>query len=619
MGAKMSKVAPDQIAGKVTDAEAHGGTLDLHACSLDVECARQLSLVLEASTLEKVILSANEIGDPGAVYLGPSLTKNLHLHRLVLMGNSIGDAGVAALVDGLVANRHLRDLDLHDNNITEAGGLSLARLLRYTHHLEHLLVGSNTIGDKGVRAMIAAIKKNHRGKIHTLGLSANKLTDDSATRLWHLADKYEHTVTKIELGFNDINDYQTLELIKATCQKNKEFTTLKAWQVGHCQLHSFVRSFLPPRARARSQPLTPLNLSTKPSGDCPHDRAQHDVHQKKRGEKSQGTGTVDQLTPEQKKNLIDASELGDVLKECHHGEEPDPELVKDMLEDADVDGSGLVEKVEFMQMMARQMAGSESESESSSSEEDEDSDEEVLKALGLWAKDPSGMPEGQPPSPGARKAGGGGGAAAEQNKFGHVWAGDDHMHECDDCGQMVYLWCSVCEACKNCDDLGKGHACSACPPAAAAAAPDADAAELAEIDSLADLDDLEALDFGEAESGGGAAGTTSTANPIAKAAATKDELMSMAAEAVPLAKGEARKKKSDAEGGLSAQRERAKARIAAAKVQKQEQAEAEAQAKGAATKGKKPKAAKASKASKPAPAPAPGADPGVAKHMVNLE
>ena len=79
--------------------------------------------------------------------------------------------------------------------------------------------------------MIAAIKKNHRGKIHTLGLSANKLTDDSAERLWRLVDKFEHTITKIELGSNDIRDPRHVQLIKTACQKNKKFTTLKAWQV----------------------------------------------------------------------------------------------------------------------------------------------------------------------------------------------------------------------------------------------------------------------------------------------------------------------------------------------------------------------------------------------------
>ncbi len=231
MGAKMSAVKAEDIAARVKDAEESGGILDLHQCSLDAECARQLSLVLEASTIHRAVLSSNQIGDAGAVHIGPSLRNNLKLHRLVLMGNGIGDTGVAALVDGLVPNRHLRHLDLHDNNITEAGAYSLARLLRYTHHLEDLLVGSNAIGDKGVRAMIAAIKKNHRGKIHTLGLSANKLTDPTAERLWHLVEKFEHTITRVDLGSNDINDHRNVDLIKAACQKNKKFTTLKAWQV----------------------------------------------------------------------------------------------------------------------------------------------------------------------------------------------------------------------------------------------------------------------------------------------------------------------------------------------------------------------------------------------------
>lgn len=619
----MSKVSPDQIEAKLRDAEQHGGELDLHQCSLDAECARQLSLVLETSTLERLILSSNEIGDPGCAYLGPAMSNNLKLHRLVLMGNMIGDEGAKSLADGLITNHHLRDLDLHDNAITEVGAVHVARLLRYSHHLEHLLVGSNKIGDKGVRVMCAAIKKNHRGKLHTLGLSSNGLTDASCVKLYHLVDKYEHTLTKVELGSNDIDDYATMDKIKASCKKNSEYITLKSWQ--------------------------------------------HDVHQKQRGEKKVGTGTVDQLTAAQKKEIndafalydkdgsgmIDAAELTEVMKECHHGEEPDPELVAAMIEDADDNGSGQIGKPEFMSMMARQMAGSDSESDSSSSDEDESSDEEVLREFGLLAKTPGGavsaksprgaVPEGTPP---AGKAAACGGAEAA-NKWGHVWEGDDHMHECGDCGQMVFLWCRECEACKTCDDRGKGHACGtgfhdkidsadadgdgiitqeerdgwnakqAAPQTAAGLLNRArtNQAEDAEIDALADLDDLEALDLG-------AAPTTAVENPLAAAQQAKEdaaakavELKARAAKAVPLLKGDAKKAAKQSGEDLTEQRERVKNRMAAAKAAKAEEAAAAAAAKKGGKKGGKRGNGKPA----PAPAPAPGVDPGVARHMANLE
>ncbi len=235
---------------------------------------------------------------------------------------------------------------------------------------------------------------------------------------------------------------------------------------------------------------------------------------------------------------IAISELATVLKECHHGQEPDPELVKDMMADVDTDGSGLIEKAEFMKMMARQIAGSDSESESSSSEEeDDDSDEEVLKGLGLWEKISDGVPEGKPPS-------------------------------------------------LKTPQLS------------------ADQAELAEIDELADLADLEALDLDTADDGASA-----TPNPLARANATKEELAAMAAQAVPVAKGGAKKALTDADSALDAQRERAKARIAAAKLKKQEEASSAGQPKGARQRA----------APAPAPAPVAGADPAVARNMVNLE
>ena len=351
----MSRVDPEKIAEKVKHAEDHGGVLDLNACSLDVECARRLSLVLEASKLDRLILSNNEIGDPGVVYLAPSLTNNLHLHRLVLTGNSIGDDGVAALSSALIVNRHLRHLDLHDNLITEAGAQSVARLLRYTHHLEELKLGSNAIGDAGVRICAAAIRKNHRGKLATLGLSSNNITDVGARKLKQLVEVHEHTITGMELGFNPIKDERIKDDIKAACVKNKKHSALKSWK--------------------------------------------HDS--KKKRAKGGGAADVAKLTPAQKSELsaafamfdkdgdgtIEAEELGLVLKECY-GEEPDKAQLEAMIIDADEDESGVIEKDEFMQMMARQMAGSESESESSSSDEEEGSDDELLKAAGLFDKVP---------------------------------------------------------------------------------------------------------------------------------------------------------------------------------------------------------------------------------------
>jgi Ran GTPase-activating protein (RanGAP) involved in mRNA processing and transport len=231
MGAQCSRIEVHQLEAQVRTAEATNMQLNLSGNQLAPEAGVELAIYLEATTITHLNLAKNLLGDHGCSAIAAPLPNNYSIHRLVLSENDIGDHGVSDLVDAMLANRHVKELDLYGNRITHKGAASLSRLLRYTHHLESLLLGSNQVGDKGVRLLCNGCKLNHKTKMHRLGLSANGLSDVGAMKVWHMVDKYCHTLTTVEIGFNPlIEDRALLDLIQADCQKNKEFSIVKAWK-----------------------------------------------------------------------------------------------------------------------------------------------------------------------------------------------------------------------------------------------------------------------------------------------------------------------------------------------------------------------------------------------------
>ena len=346
MGAACSKVSPGSIPGLMDDAQDGRGELVLASSGITEEGARVIAERLTPSSLVRLDLGDNLVTDAGAVAICEALSENLSLKRLVLKGNELTDAAVERMVTALMPNRHLRDLDLHDNQITAQGAQHLRRLLQRTHHLESLLVGSNSLGDEGVKHLCKGMRKNHRGKLRRLGLSANSITNEGAERLWLLIDKRVHSITECTVTFNDINDYHLLELIEHACKKNLRYLAVKEW--------------------------------TK------------DVKSKAGKRKPKHVGAVGDLSPEQLESIkesfrmfdrdgdgsVDASEIDKVLQEL--GQEHDDQTMQDMIADADEDGNGVIEEKEFIAMMARQMAGSESEDEDDSGDSDVSDDDDEL-------------------------------------------------------------------------------------------------------------------------------------------------------------------------------------------------------------------------------------------------
>ena len=78
------------------------------------------------SSLKKIDLSWNSIGDYGALVIAEFLKTNPPLEELVLIGCGIEDKGIIALSEALKVNTSLNFLDMRENQISDTGKGKLA-------------------------------------------------------------------------------------------------------------------------------------------------------------------------------------------------------------------------------------------------------------------------------------------------------------------------------------------------------------------------------------------------------------------------------------------------------------------------------------------------------------
>ena len=109
------------------------------------------------SSLMRLSLNNNQIGDLGAQALAGALPQNSSLTVLDLGSNQIGDLGVQALAGALPQNSSLTGLDLDVNQIGDLGAQALAGALPQNSSLTRLYLINNQIGNLGAQALAPAV------------------------------------------------------------------------------------------------------------------------------------------------------------------------------------------------------------------------------------------------------------------------------------------------------------------------------------------------------------------------------------------------------------------------------------------------------------------------------
>ncbi|KAI9365955.1 hypothetical protein DFJ73DRAFT_152358 [Zopfochytrium polystomum] len=137
-------------------------------------------MLTKCETLEELHLSLNMISDIGASAIGKALPKS-SLKRLVLSENHIGDAGAKEVARGLEIGSRLTSLDLSANWIGTVGAASIAKSLNENSRLQNLELGRNKLGDAGAKAFAESLVTNEN--LMSLDLSHNKIGDSGGKAL----------------------------------------------------------------------------------------------------------------------------------------------------------------------------------------------------------------------------------------------------------------------------------------------------------------------------------------------------------------------------------------------------------------------------------------------------
>ena len=151
------------------------------------------------TSLTRVDLSGNNIGDPGAISLARTLQRNTTLHNVCLSRIQMKDAGASALAKALTVNTSLTRLDLSSNNIGDPGAISLARALQRNSTLESVNLSKIQMEGVGARALAKALTVNT--SLTWLALSGNNIGDLGAISL---AKALETNITLANLNLSCI-------------------------------------------------------------------------------------------------------------------------------------------------------------------------------------------------------------------------------------------------------------------------------------------------------------------------------------------------------------------------------------------------------------------------------
>lgn len=187
----------------------------------DVDMEIVAKHVMEHKKCKVLVLHHNNITEKGALHLSEALKNNTSLEKLNIGYNKIGDRGVVHIVESLLMNNStLAKLHLQSNSITKVGAGYLAKMLRINPTMRKLGLDYNKIGNEGVKLLSLALSSNSESTASSNGsplialyLDENCITDEG---IYYLADmlKVNRTLTGLALGRNDISDLGVQKLIQ---------------------------------------------------------------------------------------------------------------------------------------------------------------------------------------------------------------------------------------------------------------------------------------------------------------------------------------------------------------------------------------------------------------------
>ncbi len=175
-----------------------------------IQClAEKMQAAGESCTVERLILSCCNAGDPGARAVAQMLKTNKSVRELHVGQNMIGSVGICALCKSLMVNRTLRKLTLWGNDISSREAVDeLARAIEGNRSVSELIMGYCRIDGEAARKFAAALSKS--AGIERLMLYGNNLGDVGACALTSGIAQQHHAfpgggVSSLDLSKNAIS------------------------------------------------------------------------------------------------------------------------------------------------------------------------------------------------------------------------------------------------------------------------------------------------------------------------------------------------------------------------------------------------------------------------------
>ncbi len=189
------------------------------------------------TVVEELALYGCGIGAVGARALVASLGEHNATLRLLNLGRnkSIGDAGAQAMAEMVKKNTTLEKLGLYGCGVGPRGARALGEALQENDSLKEIYLGANDLGGEGAEALAEALRWNE--SLKELYLSDCELTDVGASALLSALRESNSTLTRLNLGENDIKNYdEIIAPIEALLDENYAVRPALAERRARCLL-----------------------------------------------------------------------------------------------------------------------------------------------------------------------------------------------------------------------------------------------------------------------------------------------------------------------------------------------------------------------------------------------
>lgn len=140
--------------------------LSLNSIAMSIEGMRTLAQEVANSTLLKLYIGGNHIGDDGAQLFAEALKSNRYLTEMQLWRNDIMSSGAKAIAKALKSNSVLQSLDLRMNEIEQEGAMAFSDVLKHDNALQELFISDSKLRNETIDELrlLAEKKVTRNGK-----------------------------------------------------------------------------------------------------------------------------------------------------------------------------------------------------------------------------------------------------------------------------------------------------------------------------------------------------------------------------------------------------------------------------------------------------------------------